>query len=51
MPSREGGLVNIEDEIKLGMCRLVGLLAFEKGNGGGKAASERTVSISKMLVA
>ena len=51
MSGRDGGLVDIKDEIGFGMCRLVGLLALEVGGGGGEAASERTVSMSKILVA
>ena len=33
MSRREGGLINIKDEIGFGMCRLVGLLALEEGVG------------------
>ena len=51
VPRREGGLVNIKDKIGFVMWRLVGLLALEEGGGGDEAASERTVLMSKMLVA
>ena len=50
MSRREGGLVNIKDEVGFGLCRLVGLMALEEGGGGGEAASERMVSMSNKLV-
>ena len=51
MSKREEGLFNIKDEIGFRLCRLDGLLALEGGGCGGEAASERGVSMSKMLVA
>ena len=51
MSRREGGLVNIKDEIGFGMSRMVGFLALKEGDGGGEAVSVRNVSMSKMLVA
>ena len=50
MSRREGGSVNIKDEIEFEKCRLVDLLAMEGGDGS-ETTSERTVLMSKMLVA